>query len=247
MTELPYLNVNTPFPPRYMALEEPDGLLAYGADLSPRRLLNAYTNGIFPWFSEGEPILWWSPSTRAIIPLDHFHISTSLHKLIKQNRYRVSLNEDFKSVIEQCAKIPRIQDGEVSNATWICEQMIFAYHHLHEIGLCHSVEVWSADTLVGGLYGVAVGNVFCGESMFHLAPNTSKLAMAYLVSHMKEHNLAFIDCQLPTKHLSSLGAIEIPRENFMEQLQNNNQTLDEQNNICANYRSIWQAKQLSGQ
>lgn len=243
MISLPYLETDSPFPPVETALDEPNGLLAYGADLSPGRLLTAYSSGIFPWFSEGEPILWWSPSPRALIYLDHFHTSNSLRKLIRQQRYTVTLNHDFYRVIQQCANIPRIQYGQTS--TWITQEMIAAYQQLHQLGLAHSVEVWEADKLVGGLYGVAVGKVFCGESMFHTQPNTSKLALAHLVSHMKTFDLAFIDCQMPTDHLCSLGAVAIDREIFIRQLQVNNETLDHEGYICSKYEACWQAKTLS--
>ncbi|NVK57865.1 MAG: leucyl/phenylalanyl-tRNA--protein transferase [Alteromonadaceae bacterium] len=242
MLTLPFLDSDTPFPPTHNALDDPNGLLAYGADLSPGRLLTAYSQGIFPWFSEGEPILWWSPTPRAIIELDGFHISSSLNKLIRQQRYRVTLNHDFANVIDQCAHIPRLQYGQTS--TWITREMIAAYQALHDVGLAHSIEVWDGDELVGGLYGVAVGNVFCGESMFHCRPNTSKLALAFLVKHMQHNNGAFIDCQMPTDHLSSLGAISIIREDFIARLSEHNQTLDHAGFICSDYSRTWQANVL---
>ncbi|GGF55701.1 leucyl/phenylalanyl-tRNA--protein transferase [Alteromonas lipolytica] len=245
MISLPYLEPDTPFPPAEHALDEPNGLLAYGADLSPGRLLSAYSQGIFPWFSEGEPLLWWSPSPRAIIQLDGFHTSSSLKKLIRKQQYRVTLNHDFASVIEQCAHIPRIQYGQTS--TWITADMINAYKTLHEIGLAHSVEVWDNDNLVGGLYGVAVGDVFCGESMFHKKANTSKLALAYLVKHMKNQGGAFIDCQMPTDHLMSLGAESIERQAFLTRLSSHNQTLDDDGYIRADYQQKWQARSLSSE
>ncbi|MDC8830851.1 leucyl/phenylalanyl-tRNA--protein transferase [Alteromonas gilva] len=242
MLTLPFLDNDSPFPPPHIALEDPNGLLAYGADLSPGRLLSAYSQGIFPWFSDGEPILWWSPTPRAIIELDNFHISGSLKKLIRQQRYRVTLNHAFASVIDQCAHIPRLQYGQTS--TWITKEMIAAYQALHDLGLAHSVEVWDNNELVGGLYGVAVGKVFCGESMFHCRPNTSKLALAFLVQHMQQHNGAFIDCQMPTEHLSSLGASSISRDAFIARLSENNQTLDREGYICSDYSSTWQANEL---
>ncbi len=250
MITLPYLEPDTPFPAVQHALDDPDGLLAYGADLSPGRLLSAYSQGIFPWFSEGEPILWWSPSVRAIIPIDQFKCSKSLGKLIKKQHYTVTLNKDFRAVIQQCASIPRLHRGNngaitTSTATWITQDMIEAYIQLHELGLAHSVEVWDNDQLVGGLYGVAVGRIFCGESMFHHQPNTSKLALAHLVAHMQKHQCSFIDCQLPTEHLSSLGAQSIPRSSFISELRAHNQTLDSEGYICSEYTHRWQPQTIT--
>lgn len=243
MITLPFLDTDSPFPSVEHALDEPNGLLAYGADLSPGRLLTAYSQGIFPWFSEGEPLLWWSPSPRAIIPLEDFHASASLRKLMRKKTYQVTLNQDFAAVIQQCASIPRIQYGQTS--TWITADMIAAYQTLHELGLAHSVEVWEGENLVGGLYGVAVGQVFCGESMFHRKANTSKLALACLVEHMKRHNGAFIDCQMPTDHLMSLGAQPIAREAFVDLLYQHNLTLDSEGYICSDYQHTWRAQPLS--
>ncbi|MFS1704038.1 leucyl/phenylalanyl-tRNA--protein transferase [Alteromonas sp. AMM-1] len=250
MITLPYLEADTPFPSVNEALDDPDGLLAYGADLSPGRLLTAYSNGIFPWFSEGEPILWWSPSVRAIIPLEDFICSTSLAKLIRKQRYTVTLNQNFHAVINTCATIPRQQrrrNGSVttSTATWITQDMINAYLHLHALGLAHSVEVWDNSQLVGGLYGVAIGSVFCGESMFHRQPNTSKLAMAHLVAHMQRHDGSFIDCQLPTDHLMSLGAQAIPRSKFIKKLAARNLTLDSEGYIGQEYAHRWQPQTIT--
>lgn len=248
MIELPYLDVHSPFPPVTEALEDPNGLLAYGATLDPFRLFDAYSKGIFPWFSDDEPILWWSPTPRAIIELDNFHVSKSLKKLIRQQRYTLSLNQAFKDVIEACATIPRRRpdDNTMSSDTWITEDMVKAYTQLHEAGIAHSVEVWDLNNeLAGGLYGVAVGEVFCGESMFHKQPNASKLAMYGLVSHMKKHNLAFIDCQLPTEHLQSLGAVGQPREVFISRLQKHNATLDEDGRLLPPYQRCWQRGNIS--
>ncbi|AYA64210.1 leucyl/phenylalanyl-tRNA--protein transferase [Alteromonas sp. RKMC-009] len=248
MIELPYLNVDTPFPPVSTALKEPDGLLAYGATLDAPRLFQAYSNGIFPWFSDDEPVLWWSPDPRAIIELDGFHVSKSLKKLAKRKQYRVTLNEDFYAVIRACSSIPRYRPDskELSSDTWITGDMITAYERLHRAGIAHSVEVWNEDNqLAGGLYGVAVGGVFCGESMFHKEPNTSKLAMLALVKHMQNHNLAFIDCQLPTEHLQSLGAQTVPRSTFIDRLRHHNATIDEDGRITASYRSSWQGGNIT--
>ncbi len=250
MISLPFLNPDTPFPAVDAALDDPDGLLAYGADLSPGRLLTAYSQGIFPWFSEDEPILWWSPSVRAIIPLHDFNCAKSLSKLIKKQRYQITLNKDFRAVISECASIPRQHRGKdgtttTSTATWITQDMLNAYINLHDLGLAHSVEVWDADELVGGLYGVAVGSIFCGESMFHRQPNTSKLALAHLVVHMKQQNGSFIDCQLPTEHLSSLGAQAIPRGEFINKLRSHNQTLDSNGYICTEYSHRWRSQTIT--
>ncbi|AWL12085.1 Leucyltransferase [Saliniradius amylolyticus] len=201
------------FPHPSLALNDPNGLLAYGGDLSVARLVLAYQHGIFPWFSEGEPILWWSPDPRGILELDNFYASKSLRKLARSGRYSVTLNRDFKQVIRQCASVPRNDSG-----TWITEQMIQAYIELHKAGHSHSVEIWDGPELVGGLYGVAVGRVFCGESMFHHRSNTSKLAMLALVQHLKQAGFAFIDCQLQNDHLASLGVTEMPRQAFLVRL-----------------------------
>ncbi|MBU3023080.1 leucyl/phenylalanyl-tRNA--protein transferase [Aestuariibacter sp. A3R04] len=248
MIELPYLDIRTPFPPVSEALNDPNGLLAYGATLDPFRLFEAYSNGIFPWFSDDEPILWWSPNPRAIIELDNFHVSKSLQKLIRQARYTVTLNNAFTDVIAACATIPRCHPHgeEPSSETWITKDMIEAYTQLHIAGIAHSVEVWDEDnTLAGGLYGVAVGGVFCGESMFHKRPNTSKLAMCALVNHMRKNNLGFIDCQLPTEHLSSLGAITLPRDTFISRLQKHNATIDSQGHLLSAYKRCWQSGNLT--
>lgn len=201
------------FPHPNQALHEPDGLLAFGGDLSVERLLLAYRHGIFPWFSENEPILWWSPSRRGILELNAFYCSKSLAKLARSRKYQVSLNLSFDAVITACAKIPRASSG-----TWITTAMIRAYQALHRVGDAHSVEVWEGDELVGGLYGVVVGKVFCGESMFHLRRDASKLAMLYLVRYLQKMHFDFIDCQLQNPHLASLGATEITRDQFLMRL-----------------------------
>lgn len=240
MPALPYLDIDSPFPDVELALGDPDGLLAYGADLSVPRLHYAYSHGIFPWFSEGEPILWWSPSTRAIIIPQEFHVAKSLQKIVRKKRYQVTLNHSFEQVIRQCASIPRAQHGQISNATWITDDMVTAYIKLHYAGLAHSVEVWDKTSLVGGLYGVALDNVFCGESMFHIQSNASKLAMYGLVSHMLKHNVGIIDCQMPTDHLASLGAKPISRRKFCEKLEQTNNIVNDKGVLLDSYRSIWQ-------
>lgn len=213
MLELYQLNKALRFPPTEYALKEPCGLLAFGGDLSVERLLLAYSLGIFPWFSEGEPILWWSPEPRGILPLEQFICSRSLQKLINRHKYKVTINHAFDQVILACAKIPRNDSG-----TWINQQMIDAYQDLHQSGHAQSIEVWENDQLVGGLYGVTLGQVFCGESMFHRASNTSKLAMYYLIEHLKTHGGAFIDCQLQNPHLASLGCVSVERSDFLHRL-----------------------------
>lgn len=193
------------------ALAEPDGLLAIGGDLSTERLQLAYQSGIFPWFNEGDPILWFSPHERCVIYPERIKISKSMNKLMKANVFTVTTNLAFDKVIENCAKTPRVgQDG-----TWITKEMQQAYIKLHEMGLAHSIEVWLNEKLVGGLYGVKIGKVFCGESMFSLVSNASKTALIYLAKNM---NFILIDCQLPNDHLTSLGAEMISREEYLEML-----------------------------
>ncbi len=247
MIALHYIENNAPFPSVDTALDEPNGLLAFGADLSPSRLFSAYSQGIFPWFSDDEPLLWWSPNPRAIIELDDFVASKSLLKLARKRRYRVTLNHSFEKVIDACSSIPRTTpNGEgVSNETWITEEMVQAYSHLHGLGIAHSVEVWDNETLVGGLYGVGIGKIFCGESMFHTQSNTSKLAMYALVKHMQNHNMAFIDCQLPTDHLCSLGAKAITRDHFIDKLYENNQTLNDDGELSERYLAQWLPKEIT--
>ncbi|MFT2092655.1 leucyl/phenylalanyl-tRNA--protein transferase [Paraglaciecola sp. 2405UD69-4] len=213
MFTLTKLDHHLQFPNTDIALQDPNGLLAFGGDLSEQRLLLAYSQGIFPWFSQGEPIMWWSPEPRGILPLDKFKCSKSLAKFSRNCGYAISVNRSFNSVIEACASIPRQDSG-----TWITEQMINAYKHLHAKGHAHSIEVWDQDNLIGGLYGVVVGKVFCGESMFHSVTNASKLAFMHLVNLLKENHCNFIDCQMQNPHLESLGCIEIPRNEFLRLL-----------------------------
>lgn len=195
------------------ALAEEDGLLAIGGDLSMERLLIAYSNGIFPWFSEGDPILWYSPHERCVIYPDKIKISKSMKQVLKQGIFKLTLNQAFKEVILNCATTPRKgQDG-----TWITTEMQEAYLRLHQNGYAHSVEVWQDDKLVGGLYGLKVNRVFCGESMFSQVSNASKTALIFL----SELNINLIDCQLPNDHLMSLGAEMISRESYMAVLQSN--------------------------
>lgn len=202
------------FPDPSYALVEPDGLLAVGGDLSPARLLNAYRQGIFPWYSEGEPILWWSPNPRAVLFPDQLKISRSLRKTLRKHPFRVTLDTDFARVIESCSESRLDKDGSESG-TWITEAMKEAYIGLHRIGFAHSVEVWQEDELMGGLYGVSMGKVFYGESMFSRRSDASKVGFAHLVRQLSEWDFALIDCQVHTDHLASLGAIDIPRDDFM--------------------------------
>lgn len=208
------LNANSPFPPLENALASPNGLLAAGGDLSVSRLLSAYRNGIFPWFNEGEPILWWSPDPRMVLFPDELKISRSLGKLIRRNNYTIQTDAHFVEVMQACAAPRKDQQG-----TWIHPEMINAYSELHRLGLAHSVETWIDGTLAGGLYGVALGKIFFGESMFSHSPNASKIAFAYLVEQLSKWEFAVIDCQVRTTHLASLGAREIPRNIFRQLLE----------------------------
>ncbi len=201
------------FPPPELA--DPDGLLAVGGDLSPKRLLLAYRMGIFPWFSAGEPILWWSPDPRLVLEPSGIHISKSLQKVIRQKKYEIRLDTAFPSVIEACAAAPR----KTGDGTWITEEMKIAYIQLHELGFAHSIECWQGEDLVGGLYGVSIGRIFCGESMFSRLPNTSKISLVALAVILKSKDFHLIDCQLPTSHLMSMGAFELKRAEFLERLE----------------------------
>jgi leucyl/phenylalanyl-tRNA--protein transferase len=210
---IPWLYPTDPFPPLDTALEYPNGLLAAGADLSPRRLLDAYRRGIFPWFAEGEPILWWSPNPRMVLFPTELRVSRSLAKRLRRRDYEVRADTAFRSVMEGCAAPRAGQSG-----TWITRPMIDAYMALHEAGYAHSVETWIAGELVGGLYGVAIGRVFYGESMFTRVPDASKVAFVHLVRQLAEWGFGLIDCQMRTAHLASLGAREISRPNFTSRL-----------------------------
>ncbi|MDH4560618.1 leucyl/phenylalanyl-tRNA--protein transferase [Pseudomonas sp. BN411] len=202
------------FPPLGRAMREPNGLLAAGGDLSPERLIQAYRHGCFPWYQEGQPILWWSPDPRTVLPPQEIHISRSLSKLMRQNRFRVTFDQAFPAVIEGCAEPRSYADG-----TWITSSMQSAYVELHHRGVAHSVEVWQDDKLVGGLYGLAMGKLFFGESMFSRVDNASKVGFATLVQHLHKWGFVLIDCQMPTQHLQSFGARTISREKFARHLQ----------------------------
>lgn len=216
MPPLPWLTDITPFPPVETALEEPNGLLAAGGDLSPGRLTEAYRQGIFPWFSEGEPILWWSPSPRCVLFPNKIHISRSLRKILNKNLFHVTFDQAFPEVISLCA--------DVRSDTWITEGMNQAYNLLHKQGTAHSVEVWHDQQLVGGLYGLSIGQVFFGESMFSLMTDASKVAFVYLAKQLNHWGYPLIDCQVENKHLLSLGAETIPREHFQTILKEHTST-----------------------
>ncbi len=202
------------FPPVSEALTEPDGLLAVGGDLSVARLLKAYQQGIFPWYSDGQPILWWSPDPRFVLFPDQIHISRSLAKTLRRGQYQVSLDTEFRQVISACANVPRNgQDG-----TWITGEMLEAYLRLHQAGYAHSVETWIDGKLAGGLYGVALGGVFFGESMFSHTADASKIAFAHLGKLLNYWDFGMIDCQIATGHLQRFGATGLPRTHFIELL-----------------------------
>lgn len=212
MTHLLWLDPeNIAFPDTQHAMAEPNGLLAAGGQLSSDWLLHAYSNGIFPWFSDGEPILWWSPSPRTVIYTDELHISKSLAKTIKKQAFRVSFDQAFTEVMHACAEPRENQEGD---GTWITDDIIAAYSQLHRLGHAHSVEVWHQDELVGGIYGIALGRMFFGESMFSRESNSSKIALFYLARQLKEWQYVAIDCQVYNPHLERMGAKQIPRTAF---------------------------------
>ena len=204
-----------PFPPVDAALAEPDGLLAFGGDLSPQRLLNAYANGIFPWFSEGEPILWWSPSQRAVFRSDGVHLSSRFRRELRKSRLVVRADTAFDAVIAACAHNPR--PGQ-SGGTWITREMIAAYARLHRHGHAHSIEVFDGEALVGGLYGLAVGRMFCGESMFSARSGASSIALAVLARRLQAWGWPLIDAQVPNDHTRWLGVETWSRGAYMQAL-----------------------------
>ncbi|MBL3599623.1 MAG: leucyl/phenylalanyl-tRNA--protein transferase [gamma proteobacterium endosymbiont of Lamellibrachia anaximandri] len=202
-----------PFPAVKFAEQEPNGLLAVGGDLSPERLVNAYRHGVFPWYSDNEPILWWSPDPRTVLYPERVKISRSLGKTLRKEKFQVTLDTAFSEVIHACAE-PRPK----SPGTWLMPEMKAAYAELHEQEVAHSVEVWQEKQLVGGLYGVAIGGVFFGESMFSRVSDSSKVAFVFLCRHLHRWGYRLIDCQVYTEHLASLGAEEIPRSVFCQSL-----------------------------
>jgi leucyl/phenylalanyl-tRNA--protein transferase len=206
---IPWLGPRDPFPPVEFALRDPNGLLAAGGDLSPARLLDAYARGIFPWYSEGDPTLWWSPDPRMVLFLDELRVSRSLRKTIRSGRYTVTFDAAFRAVMRGCAEPRPGQDG-----TWITDDVLDAYGALADLGFAHSVEAWVGGELMGGLYGVALGRMFFGESMFARQNDASKVAFACLVAQLRRWGFELIDCQMSTAHLASLGARDIPRAQF---------------------------------
>ena len=201
------------FPPVEQALQDPDGLLAVGGDLRCERLIQAYRCGIFPWYQDDQPILWWSPEQRMALNPEHLNISRSMRKLLRKQKFKVTLDTAFQEVIEHCAQL-REESG-----TWITLEMQEAYCQLHELGYAHSVEVWEDDTLVGGLYGISMGLIFFGESMFSLRDNASKIGFIWFVKQLQAWHYQLIDCQVPSDHLRSLGAEDMPRQQFIKHLE----------------------------
>lgn len=217
MSELIWLHPLEPtwFPKLDEALDDPNGLIAAGGDLSLERLITAYQKGIFPWYEEGQPILWWSPDPRTVLYPEHFILRRSLRKAIRNKPWTISFDRNFDAVIRACA-----QPRPGSTGTWITDEMMTAYNRLHIAGPAHSVEVWDDESrLIGGLYGVAMGGVFFGESMFSLASEASKVAYAYLVCHLQHWGYRLIDCQIESEHLLTLGAENISRQVFSEQVE----------------------------
>lgn len=209
---LPRLNErNLEFPDPETALREPNGLLAFGGDLSVPRLLNAYRQGIFPWYNEGSPVLWWSPDPRTVIFPGQLHISRSLRKLLKQQPFLFTYNQAFAEVIQACSDVRRKQSG-----TWITADMQRAYIQLHKQGYAQSLECWQDDKLVGGIYGVVLGKCFFGESMFSRVSNASKAVMVELDRYLRVHDFILLDCQVSSAHVLSMGAVEIPRRQFLQ-------------------------------
>lgn len=201
------------FPAVDRALTEPNGLLAVGGCLSPVRLVNAYRQGVFPWYSEGEPILWWSPDPRLILRPEAFHRSRSLQRMLRRQGWQFTFDRGFEAALQACSEPRRYASG-----TWLNADMKRAYRELHRLGFAHSFEVWQDSQLIGGVYGVAIGQVFFGESMFHRVANASKAALAFACACLAHWGYAVIDCQVHTPHLASLGAVEIPRQQFIELL-----------------------------
>lgn len=223
---------NLSFPDVNLALTEPNGLLAIGGDLQPNRLVKAYQNGIFPWFSDGEPILWWSPDPRAVIFIDDLRINKTLRKALRKSDYHITLNKSFEQVIHFCADAPFRQQE-----TWISSPMQKAYINLHQQGFAHSIEVWQNESLIGGLYGVAINGFFSGESMFYKKSNASKFALITICQHLQSIGIQFIDCQLLNPFLTDMGAIDVSRNEFLALKQETIKV-----NVPSNF---WQPKVLS--
>lgn len=210
---VPFLGPDDPLPPPDSARRRPNGLLAAGGGLSVPRLVDAYRQGVFPWFNDGEPVLWWCPDPRLVLPTDAVHVSRSLARRLRRQDYRVTIDVDFAGVMRACAG-PRADD----QGTWITAEMQAAYAALHRAGHAHALEVWHDEALVGGIYGVAIGRAFFGESMFSHATDGSKIAIAWLAAQLQRWGLPFIDCQVPSDHLESLGAVAVPRRDFLRRL-----------------------------
>ena len=210
---LRWLRPEDPFPPVTAALTEPNGLLAAGGELSAGRLIEAYRQGIFPWFNPGQPVLWWSPDPRMVLYPRELNVSRSLGKTLRNRGYEVRADTCFRAVMQACAEPRPEQDG-----TWISDEMVAAYCALHELGVAHSVETWIGGELAGGLYGVALGRMFYGESMFTRAADASKIALVHLARQLERWDFGMIDCQVRTEHLASAGAREIPRAEFLRKL-----------------------------
>ena len=208
-----WLQSDVPFPPVHSALAEPNGLLAAGGDLSAERLIEAYRQGIFPWFSDGEPILWWSPDPRMVLVPAEIKVTRSLAKVLRNRVFEVRADSAFREVMQACAEPRANQRG-----TWISDDMIGAYHALHRRGIAHSIETWIDGELAGGLYGVAIGRMFYGESMFTRAPDASKIALVHLARQLQRWGFELIDCQMHTAHLERMGGREVPRVAFMRKL-----------------------------
>ena len=209
---IPWLSPGAPFPPVAAALRDPNGLLAAGGRLDVDTLLRAYRSGIFPWYAHDDPILWWSPDPRMVLDPSSVHVSHSLTKTLRNTRYEVLADTAFADVIDNCADLRR-DDG-----TWINPAIRSVYLELHDQGYAHSIEVWSDDNLVGGLYGLAIGRIFFGESMFHMQRDASKIALVHLCRQLKRWGFGLIDCQMETTHLASMGAVPIPRDAFVARL-----------------------------
>ena len=195
-----------------------EGVVAVGGELNPLRILEAYKNGIFPWFNDDDNLMWWSPDPRMILYPEKIKISKSFKSFLKKKEYRVSFNENFEDVIESCSNIKRVNQ----KGTWITNGLKQSFIKLHQMGYAHSVEVWQNGVIIGGLYGLDLGNIFCGESMFSIKSNASKVGLYFLCQELKQNNYRFIDCQVPSQHLRTLGAVEISRDNFLKKLFNQN-------------------------
>lgn len=207
-------DTNINFPPVEAALKDPDGLLAVGGDLSTERLLEAYRRGIFPWYEEDQPILWWSPNPRCVLFPQEFHISRSFRKKLRNAPFKITADKAFSEVIKQCAELRENREG-----TWITEAINTSFNQLHNAGIAHSVEVWEGEELIGGLYGIAMGRIFFGESMFSRRADASKFALYELTCQLSDLGFNLIDCQVHNDHLESLGAITIPRQQFISYLE----------------------------